>query len=104
MYKKYANENNLLMLEFNKQGKLIYCSGHKNSPILNELAEIWEPEKLVLFKLFDSNAKLENGYKKALKGRFSDKFIEIMEGIRAKIVGRRTKIDQIQIIIEDHEN
>ena len=39
-----------------------------------------------------------------MKGQFSDRFIEIIKNIKAKIIARNGKIDHIQIIVEDCEN
>lgn len=53
MYKKYVSEDCQILMEFNKNGKLVFCSSQKDShPVLNDLNSLWEPEKHILFTLF----------------------------------------------------
>lgn len=43
MYKKYVSESCQILMEFNKNGKLVFCSSQKDSPIFHNLSAVWEP-------------------------------------------------------------
>lgn len=42
MYKKYVRENNVILLEFNRVGILLFISGNRDEPYLNDLSRVWE--------------------------------------------------------------
>ena len=68
MYKKYVRENDVIFLEFNRVGILLFISGNRDNQYLNDLNRVWEQGKPVLDHLFGKNEKFENYVKKAVRG------------------------------------